>query len=81
MDLQTAISYICSTDAELKAIQILLKSHAAKYNKELKVLSDRTSSLRMINKLNTVKYKDDAIAALSDVDNDFVPNGWYERME
>lgn len=69
MDLYQAIEYICSIDAELEAISILLKSHERKYEKNLKDLCDRETSLKIIYKLNQAHYKDEAINALSDIDN------------
>ena len=69
MDIYTAIEYICSIDAELEAISILLKSHERKHDKNFKDLCDREASLRAICKLNKAHYKDEAIDALSDVDN------------
>lgn len=69
MDLYTAINYICSIDAELEAILTLLSSHTKKYEKNFKDLCDREASLKAIFKLNKAHYKDEAIDALSDVDN------------
>lgn len=69
MDIYTAIEYICSIDAELEAISTLLKSHERKHEKNFKDLCDREASLRTICKLNKKHYKDEAIDALSDVDN------------
>lgn len=69
MDLYQAIEYICVNDAELKAVFILLKSHERKHEKNLKDLCDREASLKIIYKLNQVHYKDEAINALSDIDN------------
>ena len=69
MDIYTAIEYICSIDAELEAISVLLNSHRKKHEKNFKDLCDREASLKTICKLNRAKYKDEAIDALSDVDN------------
>ena len=69
MDLYTAIEYICSIDAELEAVNTLLASHKRKYDKNFKDLCDREASLKAICKLNKAHYKDEAIDALSDVDN------------
>ena len=69
MDLYTAINYICSIDAELEAVNTLLVSHKRKYDKNFKDLCDREASLKAICKLNKAHYKDEAIDALSDVDN------------
>ena len=69
MDISTAINYICSIDEELEAISVLLRSHREKHEQNLKDLCDREKSLKAICKLNRVKYKDEAIDALSDVDN------------
>ena len=69
MDIYTAIEYICSIDEELKAISILLNSHRKKHEQNFKYLCDREESLKAICKLNRAKYKDEAIDALSDVDN------------
>ena len=69
MDIYTAIEYICSIDAELEAISVLLNSHKKKHEKNFKDLCDREASLKIICKLNRANYKDEAIDALSDVDN------------
>ena len=69
MDLYSAINYICSIDAELEAISVLLNSHRGKHEQNFKDLCDREASLKAICKLNKAHYKDEAIDALSDVDN------------
>ena len=69
MDIYTAIEYICSIDAEIEAISVLLNSHRKKHEKNFKDLCDRGATLKTICKLNRAKYKDEAIDALSDVDN------------
>ena len=69
MDLYTAIEYIRSIDAELEAVNTLLASYKRKYDKNFKDLCDREASLKAICKLNKAHYKDEAIDALSDVDN------------
>lgn len=69
MDIYTAIEYICSIDAELEAVNMLLVSHKRKHDKNFKDLCDREASLRAICKLNKAHYKDESIDALSDVDN------------
>ena len=69
MDIYTAIEYICSIDEELEAISVLLNSHMKKHEKNFKDLCDREKSLKAICKLNRAKYKDEAIDALSDVDD------------
>ena len=69
MDLYTAIEYICSIDEELEAISTLLSSHTKKHERNFKDLCDREASLKAICKLNKAHYKDEAIDALSDVDN------------
>ena len=69
MDLYTAIEYICSIDSENEAIQILLKSYARKYEKNFKDLCNRESCLNAICKLNKAHYHDEAIDALSDINN------------
>lgn len=69
MDIYTATNYICSIDAELEAISLLLISHRKKYEQNFKDLCDREASLKAICKLNRAQYKDEAIDALSDVDN------------
>ena len=69
MDIYTATSYICSIDAELEAISLLLNSHIKKHEQNFKDLCDREASLKAICKLNRAHYKDEAIDALSDVDN------------
>ena len=65
----TSIEDSGSIDAELEAIAVLLNSHRKKHEKNFKDLCDREKSLKAICKLNRAKYKDEAIDALSDVDN------------
>lgn len=64
-----AIEYICSIDAELEAVEELLKQHKKKHGRVERKLADREKSLRSICKWNRHKYKDEAIDVLSDVDN------------
>ena len=64
-----AIEYICSSDAELEAISLLLESHKKKHHRVERKLADREKSIRSICKWNRHKYKDEAIDVLSDVDN------------
>lgn len=63
------IEYICSIDAELEAVEALLTRHKIKHNRTAQKLADREKSLRSIYKWNQHKYKDEAIDALSNVDN------------
>ena len=63
------VEYICSVDAELEAILLLLNNHKKKHKEKEKQLFDRERSLRTICKLNRSIYHDEAIDALSDVDN------------
>ena len=74
MDIYTAIEYICSIDEELEAISVLLNSHRKKHEQNFKDLCDREASLKAICKLNMAKYKDEAIDALSDVNNYEISN-------
>ena len=69
MDLHDAIEYICSMDAEIPVISVLLDSYQKKFQKNLSDLLEREASLRAIHKLNKTQYKDFAIDALSDVNN------------
>jgi hypothetical protein len=64
-----ALEYICSIDAELEAVSMLLERHKIKHNRTVRKLADREKSLRSICKWNRHKYKDEAIDVLSDVDN------------
>lgn len=64
-----AIEFICSNDDELEAINILLASHKRKHDKHYEDLCDREASLKAICKINNAHYKDEAIDALSDIDN------------
>ena len=63
-----AIETICSLDAELEAVSLLLEQHKKKYNRTINKLADREKSLRSICKWNRHKYKDESIDVLSDVD-------------
>lgn len=64
-----AIEIICSLDAELEAVSLLLEQHKKKHNRAINKLVDREKSLRSICKWNRHKYKDEAIDVLSDVDS------------
>ena len=64
-----AIETICSLDAELEAVSLLLEQHKKKHNRTVNKLADREKSLRSICKWNRHKYKDEAIDVLSDIDN------------
>ena len=64
-----AIEVICSLDAELEAVSMLLEHHKKKHNRTVNKLAERERTLRSICKWNRHKYKDEAIDVLSDVDN------------
>ena len=64
-----AIEVICSLDAELEAVSMLLEQHKKRHSRTVNKLADREKSLRSICKWNRHKYKDEAIDVLSDVDN------------
>lgn len=69
MNLNMALEYVCSIDAELEAIERLFAAHKSKHEKTIRNLCDREKALRSICKWNKHKYQDEAIDVLSDVDN------------
>ena len=64
-----SVAELKAVDEELEAISVLLNSHRKKHEQNFKDLCDREASLKAICKLNMAKYKDEAIDALSDVNN------------
>ena len=70
MNFVEAVNYLCSNDAELEAISVLLKSHERKHKKQYRDLCNRTARLSGIRKLNKAHHKDEAIDALADLSDD-----------
>ena len=69
MDIYSAIEYICSIDEECEAINLLMKSYQKKAEENLSLLCNREKCMNAIRKINKERYKDEAIDALSDVNN------------
>ena len=64
MTYNEAINLIIKLDCEIGAIERLLKSLHEKKNKADDELSERRACMKAANKINEMKYKDDAIDAL-----------------
>lgn len=68
-NISEALAYIISLNAELEAIDILLKSHSTKHKSLYDDCHSAKSSLRAIHKINASNNKDkqSAIEELSEV--------------